>query len=660
MQGDPMACAPVSNEPSSLVGLAPTHALRRLLQLKGIEIPLHELQGLTWLDGSPEAMLRALQRWDFTCRPARIQADELIYLATPTLLRTQEGKWVILIGRKGRQWVLEGEGGSHALMSGATVCRLSGVVLDLSPSLAKRGGLWPKIASLLSGQGSVLSQIAAAALCLQLLALAGPWITGLVLDRALPEGASSMLNLVASSIVTISMFRGWIGWLRHRLLLHLVTRLEITLEHGILEHLLSLPFAFLAKQGLGDFLQAFTGMMFARDLLGEVLLGTVFDAVLALGYLVVMGVKWTSGTGVVILVAGFMGLLAALVGRVQARQQTLEVEVRVKEQGLLTELLKGIGTVKAAGAEPSSLQRWMTLIRKATGFSLVRQRWGIWSEVGLEVLRQGLTIALLIWGGKLILQGELTVGSLFSFLAMTAGFLTAMLGLVKSYLILVLVRPQLARAGTFLEVEPEVPASGEAPKALNGPVIMEDVWFRYGPDRPWVLKGYRLEVDPRNVHTLTGPSGFGKSTILRLLAGLYEPEKGMISIGGTEPKSARHQTLYLPQFIQLYAGSILENLQILSGEAPMEKLLLATQTTGLGQLIETLPMGLQTALPHGGGSLSGGQRQLVALTAAIASEKPLLLMDEPMANLDTCSAQGLLKAFATTKKTICMAAHVGN
>ena len=647
-----------AQEQKPSIGLSAEEALWRFLQLKGVDCTRQEIRDLPGFDGAPETLAAVLRERGLHGRPALVQGEELAYLDHPTLVQTQDGQWLLHRGWEGRQMILEGREGCYQIFPEELTSELSGQVLDLSPALPPGGSLWKRLGGLLQSHKAVLVQVGFAGLCLQLLALLSPWVTGLVLDQALPEGASSMLTLVALGVVGVALFQGWIGWLRGRLVLYLATRLEIAAERSFLEHLLSLPFPFLQKKTLGDFLQAFSGIVVTRDLLGEVLLGAVFDAVLAVGYLVVMGFKLLVPTVVVVLVAVVMGLLALLSGRAQAKQQALEVEVRTKEQGYLTELLRGVGTVKAAGAECSSLNRWMKLLRKATGHSLQRQRRGLWSEVGLEVLKQGLTIALLVWGGKLILKGELTVGSLFAFVQMSGAFLVAAIGLVGAYLSLVILRPQLAKTVEILEVEPEPSPAGVAPTELHGPVVMEDVWFRYSPDRPWILKSYNLKVEPGELYTLTGPSGCGKSTILRLLAGLYVPERGNIGIGGLEPHAAKHQVLYLPQFVQLYGGSMIENLRVLSGNAPLERILGACQATGLINLLQQLPMGLQTLLPHGGGSFSGGQRQVIAVTAALASGRPLLLMDEPMANIDIHYSQQLCTIFKTIQKTILTASHI--
>lgn len=234
-----------------------------------------------------------------------------------------------------------------------------------------------------------------------------------------------------------------------------------------------------------------------------------------------------------------------------------------------------------------------------------------------------------------------------------------MFGVVSSYLILVVIRPQLTKVEEILEVETEkrsLLSRGES-FALNGPVVMEDVWFRYTPDGPWVLKGYNLRVEPGEKFTIVGPSGSGKSTVLRLLAGLYVPEKGTITIGGHSPIAVRHKMLYLPQFVQLYGGSIIENLRLLSGGEHLDRLMEASQKTGLHAVVDTLPMNYHTVVPHGGRNLSGGQRQLIALTGALASRRELMFLDEATASMGSTWMAQIKILIDAAPRTLVMANH---
>jgi len=146
-----------------------------------------------------------------------------------------------------------------------------------------------------------------------------------------------------------------------------------------------------------------------------------------------------------------------------------------------------------------------------------------------------------------------------------------------------------------------------------------------------------MEVLPGEKRWIRGPSGAGKSTILRLTSGLYPPERGVIRIAGREPLAANESMVYLPQLLRLYGGSILENLRLFSGNAPRERLTAASEASGLNRLIAKLPLGFETVVPSGGMTLSGGERQLIAMTAVMASERSLFLLDEALVSLDWIS-----------------------
>lgn len=642
-----------------LKGFSPPEAVWRLLKLKGFEGNLQAFQEAYLLDGSPESLLIPLEVEGVQARMAVLQADEMPFLELPTLLQLKDASWVLLRGRTRKSLLMETREGKHRLPLDELTTVLNGHVLDLSPALPEGKTLWVRVRVLLDHQKGTLIRIAMATVMLQLLALALPEITGVVMNRALPDGAGSMLKLVAIGVLLVAAFQAWTGWLRERALLYLATRLEVSVERGFLDHLLNLPFPFLQKRPLGDMLQAFGGLLAARELLSERAFGALLDGALAVVYLVVMGFKLLAPTVAVVLMALAMAGLAALVGRAQARRQAMETEAQAKERGYLTELIAGIGTVKAAGAERQGLHRWLSRFQNELGHGLKRNRLGLCSEVGLTSLQQTMMVVLLIWGGTLALKGELQIGSLFAFMQLASGFLGAVFGLVNAYLMLVVLRPQLTKTHEILEVVPEkrpIHMVGE-PWTLSSPVVMEDVWFRYAPDGPWVLKDYNLRVEPGEKFSLTGPSGSGKSTILRLIAGLYEPEKGTVSIGGLSAKAARHKILYLPQVLRLYGGSIIENLRVLSGGASLDRLLSTSQETGLHNLVATLPMNYNTVLPHGGGSLSGGQRQLIALTGALASGKALVILDEATSSMDNQMVVNVNCLLNETLKTIITANH---
>jgi subfamily B ATP-binding cassette protein HlyB/CyaB len=301
----------------------------------------------------------------------------------------------------------------------------------------------------------------------------------------------------------------------------------------------------------------------------------------------------------------------------------------------------------------------MGLLTRERDLSLRKQRVGLLLEGAGEIVRHGLVVLVLVWGGSAALDGALSVGTLVAALQVTQTFSDAVFRMADVCLKAAAMRSYASRMDELLSARPEsapAPVHRSAP-AHEDAILLDDVWFRYGPDSPWILKGFSLRVRAGEARRLTGPSGTGKSTLLRLIAGLYEPERGVVAVNGVPASAARRSIAYLPQDAYLFHGSILDNLRVLSGGAARPRLIEAAYVTGFKELVDTLPMGYETMLPPGGGNLSGGQRQLLLLTACIASERPILLLDESMAHLDRLTQTRLARSRMFAGKTLVTVEH---
>ena len=644
-------------EPRDDVAMPPQEALWRLLVLKGYEGGLQAFRDAHWLGPEPECLVEVLEGQGVQARVALIPEEELAFLDWPTLVELEGGAWALATGLRDHHLQLETAEGIRSVALAALRGHLTGRVLDLAPALPAGPTLWARLKALFLHHPRELLLAGAGTLLLQLLALVTPAITALVMNRVLPDGATSLFVLVLAGMLLATGYQVWIGWIRDRLLLFIGTRVEAAAERGFLEHALRCPFPFLQARTLGELMQAFGGFLAARDLLPLKTVGVFLGGVLALVYLAAMAFILPVPTLLIVLGTGLLACGTLVAGRLEAKLEARQVPAQAREHGLLIELVGGIGTLKAAGREAMGLSRWRLAYRKVLMLELARGKVHLWASLGLGTLGQALSVVLLIWGGSHLLAGTLKVGTLFAYLQLSAGFMASVQSVVQTFLTLMILKPQLAKAQEILAQEPEPRARRQAPAAEPLAVAMEGVWFRYAPDGPWVLKGYDLQVAAGERRVLSGPSGSGKTTVLRLLAGLYRPERGTILVGGCEPAASRANLVYLPQFVQIFGGSILENLRVFSCGASLERILEAARKSGLQALVDTLPMGYQTLLPSGGRSLSGGQRQMIALTGALASGRPLLLLDEALANLDGLHAEPLRQLVASGPWTVVAADH---
>jgi ABC-type bacteriocin/lantibiotic exporter with double-glycine peptidase domain len=171
------------------------------------------------------------------------------------------------------------------------------------------------------------------------------------------------------------------------------------------------------------------------------------------------------------------------------------------------------------------------------------------------------------------------------------------------------------------------------------------------------LESVSLEIQPQEFVVVVGPSGCGKTTLLRLIAGLYVPERGTVRVGQADPFRESGELLYLPQGPGLMNTTIMENLQAFSGGAPTRDILEAAAQTGLAEWVEQLPMKYETTVGPLGRCFSGGQAQLIALTGAIASPAAVLLLDEPLANLDGSYQRKVLGSRMLRRRTVVIVSH---
>lgn len=614
------------------------------------------------LDGISSAM-RGLRRMGVDARLVLLRPGDLAFLPPSSLLWLDEATTPSLLVSSDPSGVrLELPTGEFMRIAARDLDAVRGRAVAVRAKRPQKGSFISRMKELATKEprfGSAVALVIGMGILSSVLGLAMPMLSRVALSEAIPERAPSKLAAVGVAIVFLFAHSAWAGWVRRRATIFIETKLSDLGVEEIVRHLLGLPFARLDKLDVGQVIELTRA---AQGVSTQFLLiaNTVLDGVTALGYLVfVFWLDAFSGiavlTGAVILVA-----LGMLRGRRSFELRSRTIEAGRGQQQALFETIAGVETVKSEAAEERMMVRYLSRLLKVQGLALQEQK-----ETSLFNVTS-LFVDRLVYGTILVLLAERALrdqsklGDLMAAIQASASFFVSAQAIarVPNLIYGVLAQTKKLDEALAMPAEPLEPvaASAVAPEGSQA-VVLRNVWFRYDPAAPWVLRELDVVVPKGATVVLDWPSGGGKSTLLRLLSGMLSPERGDVLVFGTEAARARHMVTYLPQHAALLTLSIMDNLRLLSGGASLERIASAARATGLAELVKTWPMGFETIVSTGGGNVSSGQRQLVLFTAALASPAPILLLDEAFAHMDAIMRARLATLELLRGRTVIAVVH---
>ena len=514
----------------------------------------------------------------------------------------------------------------------------------------------------LPGTRAVLAQVLLASLLLQLFGLAVPLTTKVVVDRVLPDGLSDALSLLALGIVVWVAALAAVGYLRSTLLVHLQARLDSRMMVGFFEHLLRLPYAFFQRRAAGDLMMRVASNSLIRELLTNQSLSLVLDGSFAIVYLTLLFVVSPPFGWLVAAIAAVQGGVLWLTTRPMHELMQRDVLADSAQQSYLVEALKGIATLKAAGAEPRTLERWSHLFHRYLDAALRRNRFAAGVETALTAVRTLAPLALLWFGAREVLAGDLSLGTMLALVALAGSFLGPLAALTAGGRQLQTVGVHLQRIGDVLDRAPEQEEPRRPVDRLAGRIEVDGVSFRYAADGLWVLRDVSFAVPAGGTVAFVGPSGSGKSTLAALLLGLYRPSEGEIRYDGTpldrlDLRSLRARVGSVLQESYLFGGSLRSNVAFNDPTLPFERVVEAARLAVIDEEIERFAMGYESLVQEGGGTLSGGERQRLSIARAVATRPAVLVLDEATSHLDSATEDRVAANLATLRSTQVLIAH---
>jgi len=485
-----------------------------------------------------------------------------------------------------------------------------------------------------------------ASLSIQLVGLATPVFTQVIIDKVVVHQTQSTLVVIGVALILFMLFTSAMSWLRQYLVLHTGNRIDAVLGSQVFRHLLRLPLPFFENRTTGVLVARLHGVETIREFVSGAAVSLVLDFPFLLIFLAVM--FWYSWQLSLIAVAllGTIGLISFLVAPVFRDKLNRQFLLGARNQSFLTEYVSGIATVKSLQMEPHLEQKYGGYLADylAAGFT-TRQVSNTYNVLA-NGLEQAMTLSLLVAGALLVMQNDgFTVGMLVAFQMFASRMSQPMLRLVGLWQEFQQASIAVKRLGDLMDAPAEPHALVPHREAGGaGRIDLKQVSFRYSNHHPFLYRNLNLTLKPGHLSVLMGPSGCGKSTLAKLLQGFYLPTDGQILLDGRDIRHLAANELrqtygVVPQETVLFAGTVYDNLVMAHPQANFEDVIAACKLAEIHDVIEQLPQGYQTEIGEHGVGLSGGQRQRLAIARALLKRPKILIFDEAVSSLDQATAE---------------------
>ncbi len=510
------------------------------------------------------------------------------------------------------------------------------------------------------------THIAIAALIVNVLALASPLFIMNVYDRVVPNGAIASLIALAIGLTIAVVFDFVLRTVRSRIIDMTGKKVDVVLASNIFEHVLSTKMA-QRPTSVGILANQMRDFDSVREFFTSGSVVSATDLIFALIFIAVLFMIAGPLAWIPVIMLPLMVILGLVLQRpLDKAMKRLQAESAARH-GVLVESLAGIETVRAVGAEARMQTAWERSVAATARSGEDVHFWASLALTSANTAQQLTTLAMVIVGVFLILDGKLSVGALVAATMLGGRVLAPIAGIAAVITRGTQTLSALKAIDRVMSLERERPPerSYVSRKIEDGRIAFDNITFRYPAAAENALDKVSFRIAPGERIGIIGRVGSGKTTVGRLLVGFYEPQDGRILVDGVDirqydPADLRAGIGFVLQDTDLFFGKLRDNIALGKPAATDEEILAAARLSGVEGFIAGHPLGYDMPIAEGGRSLSGGQKQAIGLARTLIRKPKILFLDEPTAHFDVRSEAEFterLKTLADGKMTIIVSTH---